>query len=296
MTSTKSRNPRTRTKSGALLGFAERLSELRRGSGLTIEAFATAFSAKQNTVRDWLNGKVLPRADALIGIARHFGVSIDWLLGIDGAPKHPTQWRKASDFEGDLALAIADRVRRRGGLASALIDVLVVDGHAALEVLADHTEQAAFSHAENLADWVSKQEASLAIKRHFDAMETMVTGRVLRKGPDLPHRLEHGQIAVGREHPQELGDDLPKRGTETLDEAILQAAAFEIPLEERDALASPELRRLLKTAHLPAKNGTSCRSLCRLEPQQPDHIASMARRVASVFREHVNNTIAAHRV
>lgn len=34
-----------------------------------------------------VNGKSTPAAAALIAIAEHFGVTTDWLLGMDGAPK-----------------------------------------------------------------------------------------------------------------------------------------------------------------------------------------------------------------
>ncbi len=81
----------------------QRLFDLKREKGYTVQQFADAFGAKPNTVRDWLNGRVLPRAEALRGIALRFGVTTDWLLGINGAPKFRDQWRADAALADDLA-------------------------------------------------------------------------------------------------------------------------------------------------------------------------------------------------
>jgi transcriptional regulator with XRE-family HTH domain len=92
MKTTKSRNPIGQPTKDPRTVFAERLSELRREKSLTVERFAETLSAKPNTVRDWLNAKVLPRSEALLAIAERFHVTTDWLLGVDGAPKDPAYW------------------------------------------------------------------------------------------------------------------------------------------------------------------------------------------------------------
>jgi transcriptional regulator with XRE-family HTH domain len=95
------------TKSRTLKqAFADRLAELKREKGYTVASFAGAIGPKGlkiNTVRDWLNARVLPRAEPLHAIAKHFGVTTDWLLGIDGAPKYPTQWRADGALAHDVA-------------------------------------------------------------------------------------------------------------------------------------------------------------------------------------------------
>ena len=70
MLATKTRTSRRKKETNTRLVFGERLAELRRAQNLTVEKFAELFSAKPNTVRDWLNARVLPRAEALLSIAR----------------------------------------------------------------------------------------------------------------------------------------------------------------------------------------------------------------------------------
>jgi transcriptional regulator with XRE-family HTH domain len=81
---------------------------LKRERGYTVQQFADTFGAKLNTVRDWLNARVLPRIEALRNIALHFSVTTDWLLGIPGAPKFRTQSRTEEKLEHD----VSERIRQ----------------------------------------------------------------------------------------------------------------------------------------------------------------------------------------
>lgn len=69
--------------------------------------------AKLTTVRGWLNGEVLPRAETLHAIAMHFGVTAGWLLGIEGEPKHRAASKVSEPSEsvlaGRIARALSDR-------------------------------------------------------------------------------------------------------------------------------------------------------------------------------------------
>jgi transcriptional regulator with XRE-family HTH domain len=141
------------------------LSTLRKEREETVERFAEHLAVKPTTVRDWLNAKVLPRADALTELSRRLGVSIDWLLGVEGATRHPTQWRSMDRFEDDLALAIVETIRRRGGPAADLLGEFELDGRVALERAADDVEAAVLASAERLADWIAQRDAWASLEQ-----------------------------------------------------------------------------------------------------------------------------------
>ena len=95
------------------LTFRERLQEMR--GKRTREEFAAMCGAAPTTAGEWLNAgvkgrarNVLPGAVYLIAMAEAFGVTTDWILGIKGAHKYPTQ--KATDRE--LADDVRDHVAR----------------------------------------------------------------------------------------------------------------------------------------------------------------------------------------
>ncbi|WP_310571406.1 helix-turn-helix transcriptional regulator [Gemmatimonas sp.] len=218
MPTTRSRTSRKLAKNNPAKVFGERLAELRQQGGLTVEKFAELFSAKPNTVRDWLNARVLPRAEALVGIARHFGVSIDWLLGVKGAPMYPTQWRSMTDFESELSTAIVEIVRRRGGVSAALIDEFAIDGCAALNSLVDSVESEVVSMAQQRTKWISQYD-TLAIA-HAEVY------RVARMNAALPAPTATTKSAQGRKRPdksvkQRAQDDVRK--IHDLQQGVLQA-------------------------------------------------------------------------
>ena len=45
--------------------------------------FALLLGVKQQTYSNWERGRVEPSLSVLAGIAKHFNVSVDWLLGLD---------------------------------------------------------------------------------------------------------------------------------------------------------------------------------------------------------------------
>lgn len=99
----------------AIKETSERLFDLKREKGYTVQGFADTFDAKLTTVCDWLNARVLPRAEALRKIAEHFGVTTDWLLGIEGAPKRRDQWRTDATLAHDLAAYVAGEACAEAG-------------------------------------------------------------------------------------------------------------------------------------------------------------------------------------
>jgi|GEM_PF-3393039 len=154
-------------ESGARLekAFAERLLELRLERGLTVAAFAEVTDTKIQTVRDWLNARVLPQVKALHRIASTFGVSTDWLLGLPGAPKLPTRWTRQEDFFADLAEAVTAQLRERGGAAAGLADEFHIDGEELLELATDRAEEALVQQANAMKSWLPFTETIAEIAR-----------------------------------------------------------------------------------------------------------------------------------
>lgn len=77
--------------------FGDRLKLLRRERlkthGLTQEKLGEFFNVEKGTVSNWENGNRFPSEKILIGLAEHFDVSTDYLLGISDKrqPHHLTK-------------------------------------------------------------------------------------------------------------------------------------------------------------------------------------------------------------
>ena len=100
---------RRRTHEALARVTAERLEELRRERGLTVEEFARACGATRHTTYlAWRNGVSVPGGHYLRTMAEKFDVSTDWLLGIASArrPAEPL----LTDAEIDRA--VEARLRR----------------------------------------------------------------------------------------------------------------------------------------------------------------------------------------
>ena len=63
--------------------FAERLKELRIESGLGQEKLADDVEVSHGTISLWENRLREPKLSNLIRIAQYFGVSIDYLAGLE---------------------------------------------------------------------------------------------------------------------------------------------------------------------------------------------------------------------
>ena len=60
--------------------FSEKLIRLRKREGLSQEALAEILGVSRQAVSRWEQGTALPDGGKLLPCARHFGVSVDWLL------------------------------------------------------------------------------------------------------------------------------------------------------------------------------------------------------------------------
>ena len=73
--------------------FSEKLIRLRKREGLSQEALAEMLGVSRQAVSRWEQGTALPDGGKLLPCARHFGVSVDWLL--DDGQGWEVQWSKA---------------------------------------------------------------------------------------------------------------------------------------------------------------------------------------------------------
>lgn len=62
--------------------FAERLKELRVEKGLSQRDIAKETGISQNAIAFWENAKRVPNANAVATLAKFFGVTTDYLLGL----------------------------------------------------------------------------------------------------------------------------------------------------------------------------------------------------------------------
>lgn len=63
--------------------FAQRLRELRQEKGLSMKQLAKELDTTDAAISNWENGINEPRISYLKAIAQYFGVSADYLLGIE---------------------------------------------------------------------------------------------------------------------------------------------------------------------------------------------------------------------
>lgn len=70
--------------------LGERIKQIRKGSELSQDAFASMFGVSHQSVQKWESGAVRPDIDNLIKIARFGGISLDELVGIDSGTVRPS--------------------------------------------------------------------------------------------------------------------------------------------------------------------------------------------------------------
>ena len=62
--------------------IAERLQALMEESGLNTYRLHKALGCSITAITNWLTGKKSPDSENLIKLSKHFGVSVDYLLGL----------------------------------------------------------------------------------------------------------------------------------------------------------------------------------------------------------------------
>ena len=63
--------------------FCNRMKELRKDKKLSARELADKLSVSDSTIIRWENGTMVPTIDKLYEIAKFFGVTADYLLGLE---------------------------------------------------------------------------------------------------------------------------------------------------------------------------------------------------------------------
>lgn len=63
--------------------FSERLKQLMKDANISQATLAKAVGYTQRAVSKWVNGQAEPTATAIFRCAKYFGVSSDYLLGLE---------------------------------------------------------------------------------------------------------------------------------------------------------------------------------------------------------------------
>ena len=71
--------------------FAERLTELRNERELSQDAISTELGVSKNSIYYYENNKRVPDANTIVKFARFFGVTSDYLLGLEDSRTHDGQ-------------------------------------------------------------------------------------------------------------------------------------------------------------------------------------------------------------
>ena len=67
--------------------LGERIHELRLGCGWNQVDLAKRLNVAKHTVSNWENDNIQPSVEMLIKISKVFGVTTDYLLGLDDTPR-----------------------------------------------------------------------------------------------------------------------------------------------------------------------------------------------------------------
>lgn len=76
------------------------IGQLREANSETQQALADSLGVKRETVNQWENGTRQIKASAIIGIAEHFNVSSDYLLGLTDEPTTNPDMRAMCEYTG----------------------------------------------------------------------------------------------------------------------------------------------------------------------------------------------------
>lgn len=80
--------------------FPVRFRELIEKKGATLDSLATEFHTTRQTVSNWQNGATVPDAISICEIAKFFGVTTDYLLGLTDVKAIKTDIRAVSEYTG----------------------------------------------------------------------------------------------------------------------------------------------------------------------------------------------------
>ncbi len=87
--------------------LGQRVYEMRRGLGWSQVELAKRLGVAKQTVSNWENDNIQPSVEMLIALSRLFGVSTDYLLGLDQILRLDVEGLPV-DMVAHLSLLIAD--------------------------------------------------------------------------------------------------------------------------------------------------------------------------------------------
>ena len=87
--------------------LGQRICELRTALGWSQVQLATRVGAAKQTVSNWENGNIQPSIEMLVRLSRIFGVTTDYLLGLEDTPRLNVEGLPAN-VVAHLALLIED--------------------------------------------------------------------------------------------------------------------------------------------------------------------------------------------
>lgn len=94
--------------------FINRLNIACTNKGLTRTEWARDFGISEATVRNWIRNGNFPSVDIVYNIARYFGVSIEYLIGVDEPEIEDidflilTKLKKLSEEQKKFLIAVED--------------------------------------------------------------------------------------------------------------------------------------------------------------------------------------------
>lgn len=173
--------------------------------GLGNAALAKAVGISHVAVGNYLDGR-LPRAEELLAIADHLGVSTDYLLGRDSVvsrgaspPAGPADDSVPGIPPGSLAAALAglDDIRARCAEAGGLLERALAEAALIRDMLASHgaggvSRGAGATRAKGSADHADLQGRRVSVKDTLPGVEAAVKDRV-RDGALRAMRLSRGK-------------------------------------------------------------------------------------------------------
>lgn len=89
-----------------MVDFPDKLKQLRNSEGLTQEKLAQRLNITKSMISAYETGMRLPSLDIIIKLSNTFGVSSDYLLGID--KRHMIDITNLSERQIDLIMALID--------------------------------------------------------------------------------------------------------------------------------------------------------------------------------------------
>ena len=108
--------------------FGNRLREIiekrKKETGQNLRAVAKDLDVSLGVLSDWQNGNKTPRGDSIAKLAKYFGVSADYLLGLTEAQTVDTDLRAVADYTGlteNAILALKDYDRSQKKILSDML-------------------------------------------------------------------------------------------------------------------------------------------------------------------------------